>query len=64
MKLMPALPYAHPRDRNYAMHLAQEYGIQCHTVTSGTIKRHLMAAAAISKAHKLPDPRLNSRGTT
>ena len=48
----------------YAMHLAQGYGIQCRTVTSGTIKRYLMEAAAISKAHKLPDPRLNSQGTT
>ena len=56
---MPALLYAHQSDRNlvmdlYAMYLAQCHGIQCHTITSGTIKRHMMAAAAISEAHKQP----------
>ena len=69
MQLIPALPYDYQSDRNivmalYAMHLAQGHGIKCHTITSGTIERYLMAAAAISEAHKQPDPRLNSRGTT
>ena len=69
MQLIPALPYAHQTDRNlvmalYAMHLAQGHGIQCRTIKSGTIQRYLMAAATISENHKLPDPRLNSRGIT
>ena len=69
MQLIPALLYAHQTDRNlvialYAMHLAQGHGIQCHTLKSGTIQRYLLAAATISENHKLPDPRLNSRGIT
>ena len=48
----------------YAMHIAQGHEIQCCVITSGTIKWYLMAAVAISEANKLPDPRLNSRGTT
>ena len=69
MQLIPALPYAHQTDRNlvmalYAIHLAQGHGIQCRTIKPGTIQRYLMAAAMISKNHKLPDPRLNSRGIT
>ena len=46
------------------MHLDQGHGIQCRTITSGTIKWYLLVAAAISDAHELPDPRLDSRGTT
>ena len=69
MKLIPTLPYSHQSDNNlvmalYDMRLVQGYGIQFHTITPGTIKRYLMLAAAISEAHKLPDPRLNSRDTT
>ena len=69
MQLIPALPYAHQSDINlvtaiYAMHLTQGHRIQCRTITFGTIKWYLMTAAAILEAHKLPDPRLNSRGTT
>ena len=69
MKLIPTLFYARHSDRNlvmarYAMNLSQGYGIKCHTITSGTMKRYLMAVAEISEAQKLPNPILNSRSIT
>ena len=65
----PTLSTAVANDRNhvialYALHLAQGETLLCRSIKSGTIERYLQAAAKLSTARHLMDPRLDIYGKT
>ena len=63
----PLLAQATTSDRNlvvalYSLHLAQGATILCMSIKAGTIDRHMYAAAKLSTAAHLMDPRLDTYG--